>query len=407
MRTVYNSMLLILAALIFIQCGGESNDTNNNSDSKKAEKMSANDPFKNTMVESEFFEFSAGEDKVIEGAKGTVIAFPKGSLLDNKGKVYEGKVKVELAEAYSMADMVKSNLTTTSDGKALETAGMFFIEITKPNGQKLKINPKNKVRAEIPTNNKKAGMLVYDGLRDKDGNMNWVSPIPLETYLTTVDFADLDFLPEGFETEVQKRIPFKGYTMATQALNDSLYYALGGVSSSDIYRWYQGLDLNLDFNEDHHYIGGKSIRGKHGRTGGVYYPDQNPVQFHLTQDPGHSHSEESSSCGIDPTKIKTLKDPRFAQTFVATRAFEKRLKVIFKTCRDEILELYVNNLGKNLWEVDEMAANYCKVNNLEFDPTRGLDSTDGDYLKVIRLEDEFRKFAAEKLTNVKDAKKNA
>ncbi len=38
------------------------------------------------------------------------------------------------------------------------------------------------------------------------------------------------------------------------------------------------------------------------------------------------------------------------------REFEYRLKSIYKTCNDKVLELYVNNLDKNMWEIDNMAA---------------------------------------------------
>lgn len=39
-------------------------------------KMSTNDPFKSTMVESQFFDIKGNQDNVIEGEKGTIVIMP-------------------------------------------------------------------------------------------------------------------------------------------------------------------------------------------------------------------------------------------------------------------------------------------------------------------------------------------
>jgi hypothetical protein len=57
------------------------------------------------------------------------------------------------------------------------------------------------------------------------------------------------------------------------------------------------------------------------------------------------------------------------------------LKAIFATCDNTILELYVNNLNKNLWEIDEIAA-------------EKLGSSSSEYQKFIE-------FASYKQTSVK------
>lgn len=69
-------------------------------------------------------------------------------------------------------------------------------------------------------------MLVYKGVRDENGNMNWIEPKKLENYLVNVDFKLLDFLPEGFQAEVDNGMPYKSYKTATPKLTDSLYYSL-------------------------------------------------------------------------------------------------------------------------------------------------------------------------------------
>jgi hypothetical protein len=88
----------------------------------------------------------------------------------------------------------------------------------------------------------------------------------------------------------------------------------------------------------------------------------------------------SSSCYINPSSIKTIRQPKFANTFIATREFEERLKLLHKIKNGQpLLELYIENLGKNMYEVDQLVANKLT----------GKD-------KVI-----FQNLANQKLTNVK------
>lgn len=63
--------------------------------------------------------------------------------------------------------------------------------------------------------------------------------------------------------------------------------------------------------------------------------------------------------GINPAKIKAIWNNGFSNTLIATKEFEERLQSIFLTCNDNILDVYVNNLDKNLYELDSMAALLC------------------------------------------------
>ncbi len=88
------------------------------------------------------------------------------------------------------------------------------------------------------------------------------------------------------------------------------------------------------------------------------------------------------SCFISPQSIQTIKSKQFANTFLSTKEFEQRLKVLHQMPdAQKLFDLYVNNLEKNLWEVDLMVAGKLSGEDKTF----------------------FTDFAAEKLTNVKDA----
>ncbi len=52
----------------------------------------------------------------------------------------------------------------------------------------------------------------------------------------------------------------------------------------------------------------------------------------------------------------------FENTLLATKEFADRFN---STCWKEILEIYINNLGKNLWEIDEMVVQYFIKDSIE------------------------------------------
>lgn len=338
-------------------------------------KMSANDPFKSTMVESQFFEIKGNQDNVIEGEKGTIIVMPKGCFKNENGNAVTSDIKIELAEALSQSAMILSNLNTTSNGKLLETDGMLYFNATS-NGKQLSINADNPIRIEMPTDKKKPNMKAYAGTRDEKGNMNWSNPQEIINYLTTVDINTLNFLPNGFQTIVEQNMPYKNYSVATQNLVDSLYFSFGydgNLYYMDSLNGNRGSYNEAYFNQKQEIINGQ------------YTIESYKTDRHMESDTGHI---DWKYCGIDPTIIKVIKSPKYQHTLIATREFETRLQTIFKTCRTSILELYVNNLDKNLYEIDALAA------------------------KALGLEDSiatsaFTRFAEQRLTKVKNADKYA
>ena len=62
-----------------------------------------------------------------------------------------------------------------------------------------------------------------------------------------------------------------------------------------------------------------------------------------------------SECEINPSRIHAIWNKKFNNTLLATKEFEERLQVIFQTCNASILELYVKNLDKKMYELDSIA----------------------------------------------------
>lgn len=337
-------------------------------------KFHPNDPFINSIVPSQKFDIDSKQDNVIEGINGTVIVCPKGCFKNSKGEIIENNVTIELSEALSLEDMLLSNLTTTSDGKQLETDGMIYFNATA-NGEQLLINKDNPIHIEIPTMEKKAGMMAYKGIRDENGNMNWIEPKELDKFLVTVDINSLDFLPPGFQIEVDKGMPYKNYKFSTKSLTDSLYYQLSVYDAKSLIQGF----VPTNYNEPYYNKNQQVVNGK-------YTPDsylgKSENEIMATSDSAISRS----NCGIDPAIIKVIKSDKYQNTFIATREFETRLKIIFKTCNNAVLEAYINNLDKNLYEVDSIAA---------------IIVGEGKYYQ------DFINFSQQRLTKVKNADKYA
>lgn len=340
-------------------------------------KIYPTDPFKSTMVKSQYFDINPNQDNVIEGLKGSIIIMPKGCFKDENDNLVESDVKIELAESLSMNDILLSNLNTTSNGQLLETDGMIYFNATA-NGKQLTINKDTPIHIEMPTNKKKPNMMVYKGVRDEKGNMNWTEPKEINNYLMTVDLNSLDFLPEGFQKEVERNMPYRNYTVANQNLVDSLYYSFSNFNGRYALRV-----RNLNFNEAYYNRNKKVENGK--------YTDDSYEYKEGGEDNGiliKSDTSKTSKCGIDPAIIKVIKSEKYQNTLIATREFEARLKVIFKTCDNRILEIYIKNLDKNLYELDEMAV-------------KALDEFGQDQ------REDFERFAQQRLTKIKNADKYA
>lgn len=357
-KKIAKTIILSLLTVILCQC--------NNTISKTV-KLLPNDPFISTIVPSQSFDIESKQDNIIEGEKGTIVVCPKGCFKKANGEIVEENVQIELSEAFSLEDMLLSNLTTTSHGKLLETDGMIYFNATA-NGEQLTINKDNPIHIEIPTTQRKAGMMAYKGIRDEKGNMNWIEPKELDNYLVTVEINSLDFLPQDFQTEVDLGMPYKKYKIATQNLTDSLYYSLSNIDKNILLHGFESTNYNEPY-----YNNNKIINGKYSSNS--YDLDQ--VDYDTIS---------SKSCGINPAIIKVIKSEKYQNTFIATREFEARLKVIFKTCNNAVLETYINNLDKNLYEVDSLAA---------------MVLSESEYYQ------DFVNFSKQHLTKVKNANKYA
>ncbi|MBO9203717.1 MULTISPECIES: hypothetical protein [Niastella] len=255
------------------------------------------------------FVINAGNDTIVETKGGLVIQVPANGFLDENKQPVTGKMELIIKEAMDAASIMRAGLSSTFGIQLLESAGMFFVDARK-DGKIISINPATGLYIERPTDTLLPGMKLFKGNRLADGRIDWVNPKPLEQDLTPVDINLLNFYPPGYLDSLAKW----GYNYRNKKFTDSLYYSFSDLFLYPSYLEEEGEDV-----------------------------DNTPKYKHTPK-----------PCGINPARIKAIWSNKFQNTLLATREFEERLRYIYKTDDNKVLDLYVNNLDKKLSDIDSM-----------------------------------------------------
>lgn len=309
-------------------------------------------------IPSAVFNILPEKDTIIATESGMVLFIPENTFIDENQRIVNGNIQLEVKEATDSYTIMTAGLETLHNGKPLETGGMFFIE-AKQNGQKLQIHLDKEIIADIPTQDYKEGMQLFDGEVSANGTINWVNPKPLSKSLIPEDIFSLNFYPPNYlETLAEK-----GYDTTNKKFTDSLYYSFSTNSNTEkknvggiIYDALRSNPAPVDtIRSDRLIVSKDSVRSK--------------------------DTETEVLLGLDPLKVKTIWNERYQNTFIATKAFEERLRVIHQNCEaaNRIFDVYVKNLDRDLYEVDQML--FTRYKNTS-------------------LRKQFETFAAQKLTNV-------
>lgn len=105
--------------------------------------------FHKTQLQS--YEIDPHENQLIFGKKGGSFFFPARSLITFDGQVPEGKVRIELIEAYSFRDMIYNNLQSMAMGsRPLQTGGMVHIAAKDSLGRSLLLDSGKDIEIAFP-----------------------------------------------------------------------------------------------------------------------------------------------------------------------------------------------------------------------------------------------------------------
>lgn len=295
------------------------------------------------------FTINAQQDTVIVTKGGIVMAVPANCFLDNNGKPAAGEIEIEVKEALDAAAIMQAGLSTSSGDKLLETGGMFYLNARK-DGSSLKIDPGKGVYAEIPTSEAKEDMMLFEGRRMPDGTIDWQNPKPLEKFLLPVDVLSLDLYPPDYLDSLAAM----GYDVTDKKFTDSLYYSFAFGA--------EGKAVPATNSPDHSSQAPAPDPGF--KIVQASYVPQAPANDY--GDTAQYYYGETRIKGIDPAKVKAIWSSDFNNTLIATREFEKRMPFIHRTCNNAVLDIYLNNLDKNLCTLDSMAAELAGAHKSTF-----------------------------------------
>jgi hypothetical protein len=308
------------------------------------------------------------EGNVVLSKKGVLLSIPKNAFLQN-GKPYSGATIVQFQEALDGADIVKSGLSTMSGDRLLETQGMIALQGFTADGKPLEINPKVGVYVQVPVDEYKKDMQLFDGVKLANGVIDWQNPTPLEKIPVPVDMSELDFYPGkyepklndikwnkskksrdslylSFEQEIESsksnngqpiRVPSRNITVEESkylySQNRPIDRNMSIEEAYALMQWKEGPNWGKDFN----------INGRHG------YTTDSISEF--------ATAGAVNTCNyIPPSKVLAFWNKKFNNTNLATREFERRMQSIHATCDERVLLKYINNLRKPISQVDKEVA---------------------------------------------------
>lgn len=346
---------------------------------------------------TQLFTINPAKDTVIETMGGIVFAIPAGAFVNAKDPM-----TLEIREALTPMDIMKAGLSTTSNGELLETGGMFYLN-ARDGETSLALNPDKPVYANIPTNEIRPNMQLFEGERTADGGINWVNPKQIEKQLIPVDIFSLNFYPEGFEEKCAEL----GFDANDKKVTDSVYYSYAGRSGIDsLIAVMAPMEIEVAQNiaPDGEALFNANCSSCHTTTkrattgpglagvldripGGNWRYDyvHNSSAVHMSGDPYAAKLREQYKTAmtsfpmlsnadidailmfadnwghtphleIDPARIAAIHTAEFQNTLIATKEFEERLQVIFRIGNPDILDLYVKNLDRKLYELDSVAS---------------------------------------------------
>lgn len=151
--------------------------------------------FNELRPESQKFQIDADSDNIITGKNGTQVFVPKNSFINADGELVTGKVDIEIIEILSVADFIKTNLQTVSNGRPLQSEGMLYID-AKSNGQQITLAADKKLQIELRNMNKMgtaSDIKIFSGSYNSLGNMNWTESGKLENRLIPLPLELFDY----------------------------------------------------------------------------------------------------------------------------------------------------------------------------------------------------------------------
>ncbi|MEL6969999.1 MAG: cytochrome c [Bacteroidota bacterium] len=292
-----------------------------------------------SLPSEQLFQIDPTRDTILYGDDGLRLFIPANSFRFPKGDLVQDEVEINLIEALHPADQI------LLDANGKFPLGAARIEAWQKNEQ-LQMVKGAKVLIQFPNPTNTGGLSLRSGTLKRKGDIKWSKGGNAKNFLVPVDFRTLPFHPPAFSKELGNCLPFGKFERHSLALADSLYFSFAGGRIPDLTN---GL-LQTQMNE--------ALYQPHQEFFNWKYTAQSYLNEPEVEDKAYTHGADTwpnmdNSCGIDPGKVQAAKSDDFSQTFLATPAFAERLAVLLEIGEESLLDLYLDNLEKDLWEIDE------------------------------------------------------
>ncbi len=152
-------------------------------------------------IDPQYFQFT-GESDVFLSESGVLLSLTDKSFLLN-GKPYKGEAVVQWQEVQNPSEIVKAGLSTMSGDRLLETQGMFSLNAFTPDGKKLELS-KEGAYIQVPVDEVKNGMKLFEGVPQADGKVDWQNPVELERLPKPKSMANMDLFPPKYEPKLDE-----------------------------------------------------------------------------------------------------------------------------------------------------------------------------------------------------------
>ncbi len=119
------------------------------------------------------FTINPNKDNTIKGRNGTTITIPKGSLLTKSGKpITSESVQIVMEEFLKPSDAAFQQLSTVSDGRMLQSGGMFSVKAFAQD-EEVVLKKGKQLQVEMPSINMQNGMALFTAETTPEGIVEW------------------------------------------------------------------------------------------------------------------------------------------------------------------------------------------------------------------------------------------
>ncbi len=133
--------------------------------------------FSTDYLETQTFIIPCNRDTEIVAKAGMKITIPAEAFVDKTGRGANGRVCLQVKEAFSASDIVLANLVTKKGKDLLESGGMYYLNAMS-NRDTLAVAPGKYLHIEVPTPQKEEGMELYKG-RPTAAGLDWTEPVAM------------------------------------------------------------------------------------------------------------------------------------------------------------------------------------------------------------------------------------